>query len=114
MIRDDITTNDIISTTGDDPATRHPLPRITYVADLVAAVPSLLGFYPQHSIVAVFMRARTVVVTVRADLVGADLVEDLVQTVITDPITTAPGRYDAVALVVVSHTRRPDVAASRC
>lgn len=103
-----MTSDDI---TGNDPATRHPLPRITHVADLVAAVPTLLGFYPQDSVVVIFLKARKVTVTLRADLVDADRVDDLVRSVITDPIRTVP-HHDAVAIVVVSPTRRPDVAAA--
>lgn len=53
-------------------ATDQPTLTIRSTADLVAAVPYLIGFHPADSIVVVAIRGRQVVFTARADLPGAD------------------------------------------
>ena len=52
-------------------ASAEPALHITDVADLVAAVPYLLGFRPTESIVLVALRAHEVAVTIRVDLTAA-------------------------------------------
>ena len=56
------------------PVPSDPPPRIRLrsPADVVAAVPVLLGFHPEHSLVVIGLKTGRVVLTVRVDLPGID------------------------------------------
>lgn len=52
-------------------STAHPVQRISGPAELVQAVPYLLGFHPRQSLVLVGLHERSLVVTARLDLADA-------------------------------------------
>ena len=80
---------------------------ITGPADLVEAVPYLLGFTPTDSLVIVGLAANTVTVTVRADLDGLtpDQITELAHT-LRDKADADGGEAEAGDLEAVHHPRR--------
>ena len=75
---------------------------ITGPADLVEAVPYLLGFTPTDSLVIVGLAAKTVTVTVRADLDG------LTPSQITELAHTLRDKADATAMIALTYGSTAD------
>jgi hypothetical protein len=75
-------------------------------ADLIAAVPYLLGFHPRQSLVIVGMAKAQVVVTMRIDL------DDLVEAMMIDRLSTSMARGGAEELVAVVYDDHGDPTAS--
>jgi hypothetical protein len=86
--------------------TKTPI-RISELDQLVAAVPVLLGFHPENSLVLIFTKSNRIVLTTRDDLPVQGLAEPharMLATSLPAELTT-----DRVALVVIGPSARHDV-----
>lgn len=77
------------------PKSSPPLLRVTGPADLAQAIPYLLGFHPERSLVVVGLRAKRVAVTARIDL------DDLLDTSVLDFTLASFARSAAEKIVGV-------------
>jgi hypothetical protein len=79
--------------------------RLSDPAELIAAVPHLLGFHPRDSVVLLAMHGRRLGLTLRADLVDTDQVPLLAEQLL---LPIAQQRPTGVALVVIGGNSTPD------
>ena len=82
-------------TTSTSPA--PPIVRLRSPGEIVSAVPFLLGFAPESSVVVVAMRGRRMSLTCRADL------DDVVDPSIASDIASAVGRGGATHALVIGY-----------
>ncbi|TQM01702.1 uncharacterized protein DUF4192 [Pseudonocardia kunmingensis] len=89
----------------------NTLPRLSGPAELVAAVPTMLGFYPHESLVVVFTGGTggQVILTARIDLVPPDRVDAQVRSFLGDVLARTP-EITGIATVIISMEKRHDVA----
>ena len=74
-----------------------PTLRITSAADLVAAMPTLIGFTPEESLVIVFLKRDVVTLTTRLDL--GEITHEL-----NDFVVTTGNRVQADAALIATYT----------
>lgn len=72
--------------------------RLSDPAELIAAVPHLLGFHPRDSVILLALRGTRLGLTLRADLVGADQAPFLAEQLV---VPMARQRPTGVALVII-------------
>jgi hypothetical protein len=81
---------------------RRPVARVSGPGDLVATVPVLVGFEPQHSIVALVLRRSQVALTMRVDLPPPG--ERRAWKVLADTVVRAARQADGSAVVLVVYS----------